>query len=58
MPPGKYQLKAEAMTSEGAAALDTLVGANVDSVSLGGGSITLNLSGMGSVALNDVRQIN
>lgn len=58
MPPGKYQLKAEAVTSDGAVSFDTLVGANVDSVSLGGGSITLNLSGMGSVALNDVRQIN
>lgn len=58
LPPGKYQLKAEAMTSEGATSFDTLVGANVDSVSLGGGSVTLNLSGMGSIALNDVRQIN
>lgn len=58
MPPGKYQLKAEALTSDGSASFETHVGANVDSVSLGGGSITLNLSGMGSVALNDVRQIN
>lgn len=58
MPPGKYSLKAEAVTGEGSTAFDTLVGANVDSVSLGKGSVTLNLSGMGSVALNDVRQIN
>lgn len=58
MPPGKYQLKAEGQTAEGAGSFETLVGANVDSVSLGKGSVTLNLSGMGSVALNDVRQIN
>lgn len=58
MPPGKYQLKAEGVADGANTGFDTLVGANVDSVSLGGGGVTLNLSGLGSVALNDVRQIN
>ena len=36
-----------------------MVSANVDSVSLGqGGSITLNLAGMGSIPLSEVKQIN
>ncbi|KKL71696.1 hypothetical protein LCGC14_2092340, partial [marine sediment metagenome] len=39
--------------------LPSLVSANVDSVSLGkNGSVTLNLAGMGSIALSDVQQIN
>ena len=36
-----------------------MVSANVDSVSLGqGGNISLNLAGMGSLPLSEVKQIN
>ena len=58
--PGGYQIVAEGSYPEGNEQLATLVSANVDSVSLGGkaGGVTLNLAGMGSVALSDVRQIN
>lgn len=59
LPPGRYVVVAEASYPEGNEQLDTLVSSNVDSVSLGkGGSITLNLAGMGSIALADVQQIN
>lgn len=43
----------------GSQQLGTMMSANVDSVSLGkGGSISLNLAGMGSIDLSQVRQIN
>lgn len=59
LPPGPYKMVAEASYPEGTVQLSTMVSANVDSVSLGqSGSITLNLAGMGSIALSDVRQIN
>ena len=59
LPPGPYQLVAEASYPQGQQQLSTMVSANVDSVSLGqGGSVTLNLAGMGSIALSDVKQIN
>ncbi|MBL1273515.1 MAG: flagellar basal-body rod modification protein FlgD [Marinobacter maritimus] len=59
LPPGPYRIVAEASYSEGSLQLPTLVSANVDSVSLGqNGSVTLNLAGMGSIALSDVQQIN
>ena len=59
LPPGRYELKANASYPEGSVRLDTLVSTNVDSVSLGsGGRITRNLSGLGSIALSEVRQIN
>ncbi|AHI28004.1 flagellar hook assembly protein FlgD [Marinobacter similis] len=59
LPPGPYQIVAEASYPEGQQQLSTMVSANVDSVSLGqGGSVTLNLAGMGSIALSDVKQIN
>ena len=59
MPEGTYQMVAQASYPEGTEQLSTLVSANVDSVSLGqGGSITLNLAGMGSIALSDVQQVN
>jgi flagellar basal-body rod modification protein FlgD len=35
-----------------------MLSANVDSVSIGNGGITLNLAGMGGVPLNEIRQIN
>ncbi|AOY87934.1 flagellar biosynthesis protein FlgD [Marinobacter salinus] len=59
LPQGPYKIVAEASYPGGPQQLATMVSANVDSVSLGqGGSITLNLAGMGSIALSDVKQIN
>lgn len=59
MPPGAYQIVAEGSYPQGVEQLGTLVSANVDSVSLGNqGKVTLNLAGMGSIALSDVQQIN
>lgn len=59
LPHGRYYVVAEASYPEGNEQLGTLVSANVDSVSLGqGGKITLNLAGMGAIALSDVQQIN
>jgi flagellar basal-body rod modification protein FlgD len=59
LPPGSYRIAAEASYPDGQQQLGTMVSANVDSVSLGqGGSVTLNLAGMGSIALSDVQQIN
>ncbi|MEQ5833487.1 flagellar hook assembly protein FlgD [Marinobacter sp. NFXS9] len=59
LPEGTYLLKANASYTSGTEQLSTMIGANVDSVSLGtSGDITLNLAGMGSVGLSDVRQIN
>jgi len=59
LPPGPYQIVAQGSYPSGQEQLGTMVSANVDSVSLGkGGSITLNLAGMGSIALSDVKQIN
>ncbi len=59
LPQGTYQIVAEASYTDGTEQLATMVSANVDSVSLGSnGSITLNLAGMGSIALSDVQQIN
>lgn len=59
LPPGPYKVVAEASTPDGPEQLGTMLSANVDSVSLGkGGNITLNLAGMGSIALSEVEQIN
>ncbi|NMT64900.1 flagellar hook assembly protein FlgD [Marinobacter orientalis] len=59
LPPGPYKVVAEASYPEGPEQLGTMMSANVDSVSLGkGGNITLNLAGMGSIALSEVEQIN
>ncbi|MDX1635610.1 MAG: flagellar hook assembly protein FlgD [Marinobacter sp.] len=59
MPPGAYRIVAEGSYPQGNEQLGTLVSANVDSVSLGNqGKVTLNLAGMGSIALSDVQQIN
>ncbi|OZB14555.1 MAG: flagellar biosynthesis protein FlgD [Marinobacter sp. 34-60-7] len=59
LPPGPYQIVAQGSYPSGTEQLATMVSANVDSVSLGkGGAITLNLAGMGSIALSDVKQIN
>jgi flagellar basal-body rod modification protein FlgD len=59
MPFDNYTIKAQASRSEGAEQAATLLSANVNSVSIAqGGGITLNLSGMGSIALEQVREIN
>lgn len=59
LPPGPYKIVAEGSYPQGSVQLPTMVSANVDSVSLGqNGSVTLNLAGMGSIALSDVKQIN
>lgn len=59
MPQGNYTLKAEASYSGGGEQVQTLLSSNVDSVSLGtDGGITLNLAGVGSVPLGEVRQIS
>lgn len=58
LPPGRYKIVAEASFPGGTEQLSTMISANVDSVSLGKGGITLNLAGMGSIALSDVEQIN
>lgn len=57
MPPGDYRLKAQAQFDGENQELTTQVNANVDSVSLNDGGITLNLAGRGSVPLDEVRQI-
>ncbi|KAA1173860.1 flagellar hook assembly protein FlgD [Marinobacter salinexigens] len=59
LPQGPYSIVASGSYSGGSEQLSTMVSANVDSVSLGqDGSITLNLAGLGSLALSDVKQIN
>ncbi|KTD63865.1 flagellar hook assembly protein FlgD [Legionella spiritensis] len=59
MPAGKYTVKVNGMYSGQEVALKTMTAANVDSVSLGqnGEGVKLNVAGIGSVSLNDVRQI-
>ncbi|CDZ78135.1 Basal-body rod modification protein FlgD [Legionella massiliensis] len=58
-PAGKYTLKVSGVYSGQEVALKTMTAANVDSVSLGQGSdgIKLNVAGVGTVALNDVKEI-
>lgn len=57
MEPGDYRIKAEAQFDGENEELTTQVNANVDSVSLDDGGVTLNLAGRGSVSLDEVRQI-
>jgi flagellar basal-body rod modification protein FlgD len=59
LPPGNYKVVAEGSYPGGSQQLGTMLNANVDSVSLGqNGRVTLNLAGMGSIDLSEVRQIN
>ncbi|WP_165854999.1 flagellar hook assembly protein FlgD [Marinobacter sp. JSM 1782161] len=59
LPEGTYVLQAHGSYTGGSEQLSTMLSANVDSVSLASsGDVTLNLAGMGSVALSDVQQIN
>jgi len=59
MPYDEYTIKAEASQGGTTTQMDTLLSAHVNSVSIGtGGAISLNLSGMGAVPLENVREIN
>ena len=57
--PGVYYLSAEAVANGQNEAFETLAVANVNSVTMNGAyaDLTLNLSGLGEVALSQVRQI-
>lgn len=59
LPSGNYTIKAEAQLDGEAQQLNTLLGANVNSVTLGAGGtgMTLNLAGIGKVSMSDVRTI-
>jgi len=59
MPYDEYTFKADASQGGEMKQMNTLLSANVNSVSIGqGGEITLNLSGLGSVPLENIREIN
>jgi len=60
MPSGYYRITADANLGDQSEQLATRVNANVDSVTMGqSGGVILNLEGaLGSVALNDILQIN
>jgi flagellar basal-body rod modification protein FlgD len=59
VPQDSYYVVASGAYPGGSQQLGTMMSANVDSVSLGkGGSISLNLAGMGSIDLSQVQQIN
>lgn len=59
-PPGVYKVRAQASTEDGSEALQTLIAARVDSVTLGSGTqgLRLNLEGLGPIAFSDVAQIH
>jgi len=56
---GQYTIRAQGTVNGEQTSFSTLIGANVDSVSLGsqGEGLKLNVSGIGAVSLEDVRQI-
>jgi len=59
MPFDDYTIKAQSSQSGSTEQATTLLSANVNSVSIAqGGGISLNLSGMGSIPLEQVREIN
>ena len=59
LPEGQYKIEAAAVVNGEAVAQTILVNARVDSVSLSktGGEPVLNLNGLGSVTMNEVREI-
>ncbi|MGG2396262.1 flagellar hook assembly protein FlgD [Pseudomonas sp. SH1-B] len=57
MPPGTYKFEAQATYGNETKGLYTMLPANVDSVTLGGGELMLNLAGLGSVPLSQVQVI-
>ncbi|WP_313054882.1 flagellar hook assembly protein FlgD [Pseudomonas lopnurensis] len=57
LPPGTYTFEAQATYDGETKGLYTLLPANVDSVTLGGSELLLNLAGLGSVPLSSVQVI-
>jgi len=57
VPPGTYKFEAQATYGNETKGLYTLLPANVDSVTLGGSELMLNLAGLGSVPLSQVQVI-
>jgi flagellar basal-body rod modification protein FlgD len=59
LPPGNYRFDVTATVDGEPTQLDTALSANVNSVTVGSdGQLTLNLAGMGSVNMSDVKQFN
>ncbi|VXC27560.1 flagellar hook assembly protein FlgD [Pseudomonas sp. 8O] len=56
-PPGTYKFEAQATYGSETKGLYTMLPANVDSVTLGGSELMLNLAGLGSVPLSQVQVI-
>lgn len=56
-PPGTYKFEAQATYGSDTKGLYTMLPANVDSVTLGGRELMLNLAGLGSVPLSQVQVI-
>lgn len=59
MPAGTYNISANATLNGTSTAMSTLIEGRIESVSLGGGGaeMNFNLTGMGSVGFNDIKQI-
>ncbi len=57
MKPGTYKFEAQATYGNETKALYTMLPANVDSVTLGGNELMLNLAGIGNVPLSQVQVI-
>lgn len=59
LPPGIYTIKATSTVEGEMTQMETYLSANVNSVTVGAnGNLTLNLAGVGSVKLSDVKQFN
>lgn len=60
MPPGQYQVTAEALYGTDITAVPTLIAGRVESVAFGGfgGPTTVNLAGLGQISLSNVYSIN
>jgi flagellar basal-body rod modification protein FlgD len=57
LPPGTYKFEAQASYGGETKGLHTMLPANVDSVTLGGSELMLNLAGLGTVPLSQVQVI-
>ena len=59
MPPGAYKVRATANIGNETVEQEVLLNAKVDSVTIGQGgqSVSLNLAGLGSIALSEVKEI-
>ncbi|MBX2858018.1 MAG: flagellar hook assembly protein FlgD [Cellvibrionaceae bacterium] len=58
LPPGVYRFEVSANVDGEATELDTALSANVNSVTVSNGQLTLNLAGIGAVSLAEVKQFN